>query len=504
MQVVKKYFIPLLLLSIFVFAVLIPISPKYMPYAHRDSGVFLYTGWRITEGDLPYRDVWDHKPPVIFYINALGLLLTNGSRWGVWIIECISLLVTAILGYSLFTKLFDKQTAYINMILYIISLHFLLNGGNITNEYVLPLQMATLLMVLSYGKENKGKIYWVVMGVMAAIAFFTKQTAISLWLAILVYHTIDLIIKQNLKKWVTELIFFALGGGFVTASIVIYFWINGGLIDFINASFKYNYVYASLGMPLVERIKSFSVNFSSLTPSGILILGLIGIVFFIPMLKEKSVINEKYKPVFLIALISLPIEIVFISLSGRGFAHYFIGAIPLISIFSGLTLWLLFKQLSQISGSIKSKNVVAFSLSIMIIFTLYDSYKEVNGSNQSINDSSIVKYIEGITTSDDTIVIWGAEAKDYFFSKRASATKYSYLYPLYTQNYANEERVSGFLDEIIEHNPKIILDTNSSNTPFLTFPIESAEIGTRITWIQNNYYELEPLGDWTVYKRNPE
>jgi hypothetical protein len=82
MHVVKKYFIPLLLLSIFIFAMLIPISPKYMLYTYRDSGVFLYAGWRITEGDIPYRDIWDHKPPVIFYINALGLSLTKGSRWG--------------------------------------------------------------------------------------------------------------------------------------------------------------------------------------------------------------------------------------------------------------------------------------------------------------------------------------------------------------------------------------------------------------------------------------
>ena len=67
--------------------VLLPVSPLNMKFSYSDSGVFLYTGWRILNGELPYRDVWDHKPPIIFYINALGLAIANNSRWGVWLIE---------------------------------------------------------------------------------------------------------------------------------------------------------------------------------------------------------------------------------------------------------------------------------------------------------------------------------------------------------------------------------------------------------------------------------
>ena len=50
----------------------------------RDSGVFLYIGSRILEGEVPYRGIWDHKGPLIYYINALGIALTPGSEYGVW------------------------------------------------------------------------------------------------------------------------------------------------------------------------------------------------------------------------------------------------------------------------------------------------------------------------------------------------------------------------------------------------------------------------------------
>lgn len=52
----------LILLGVILF-VLIPVTPTNMPIASRDSGVFLYSGWRLTNGDIPYLDFWDHKPP---------------------------------------------------------------------------------------------------------------------------------------------------------------------------------------------------------------------------------------------------------------------------------------------------------------------------------------------------------------------------------------------------------------------------------------------------------
>ncbi len=58
--------------------------PNGIKIPNRDSGAFLYIGQRILKGDIPYRDIWDHKPPCIFFINALGLFIGRGAIWGVW------------------------------------------------------------------------------------------------------------------------------------------------------------------------------------------------------------------------------------------------------------------------------------------------------------------------------------------------------------------------------------------------------------------------------------
>ena len=44
-----------------------------------DTVVFAYIAQRMLAGDVLFRDVWDHKGPLIFMLNALGLWLGGGS-----------------------------------------------------------------------------------------------------------------------------------------------------------------------------------------------------------------------------------------------------------------------------------------------------------------------------------------------------------------------------------------------------------------------------------------
>jgi len=58
--------------------------PSYLAPIGRDSGVFLYHGARILAGEVPYRDLWDHKPPGIYYLDAWGSCLAGWAAYGSW------------------------------------------------------------------------------------------------------------------------------------------------------------------------------------------------------------------------------------------------------------------------------------------------------------------------------------------------------------------------------------------------------------------------------------
>ena len=57
-----------------------------------DKEIFTYTGWAISKGLVPYRDFFDHKPPLIFFIYFTGLRL--GGPWGLWILNTLLALFT--------------------------------------------------------------------------------------------------------------------------------------------------------------------------------------------------------------------------------------------------------------------------------------------------------------------------------------------------------------------------------------------------------------------------
>ena len=98
----------------------------------RDAGVFLYIGNQIAEGDIPYRDVWDHKGPLIYYINAVGVALTPGFETGVWLLEAIALLASALGLYWLLKGVFGKLSAALAAAVFFAGLCYSLSRGNYT------------------------------------------------------------------------------------------------------------------------------------------------------------------------------------------------------------------------------------------------------------------------------------------------------------------------------------------------------------------------------------
>ncbi len=78
-----------------IFLVKIQVSPWYVGMGD-DSGLFAYAGKLISEGGLLYQDIWDTKPPGVFYLNALAISLGGSTPWSIWWFELIWFSLTMI------------------------------------------------------------------------------------------------------------------------------------------------------------------------------------------------------------------------------------------------------------------------------------------------------------------------------------------------------------------------------------------------------------------------
>lgn len=50
------------------------------PATATDPAFFQHTGWYILNGGIPYVDVWDVNPPLVFGLTAVLALLSGGDR----------------------------------------------------------------------------------------------------------------------------------------------------------------------------------------------------------------------------------------------------------------------------------------------------------------------------------------------------------------------------------------------------------------------------------------
>ena len=128
----QERIIPILVSFVGTLITLFPSNPNNMTLPSRDSGVFLYVGWRFLRGDIPYRDVWDHKPPLIYFIDALGLSLTPDSLWGVWLLQGVFIFFTFFLLYKLLYEEFGPFAALGGTSAFATGLLTILARGNVT------------------------------------------------------------------------------------------------------------------------------------------------------------------------------------------------------------------------------------------------------------------------------------------------------------------------------------------------------------------------------------
>ena len=88
---------PALALLLWSALVLLPCSgtsPLYAFHDWTDANTYLTMGRGLLAGAVPYRDLFDHKGPLLYAVYALGAALDPGGFAGVFCLQCLSLALT--------------------------------------------------------------------------------------------------------------------------------------------------------------------------------------------------------------------------------------------------------------------------------------------------------------------------------------------------------------------------------------------------------------------------
>ena len=62
-------------------------SPLYPTNDWGDANIYFTIGRGMLEGLVPYRDLLDHKGPLLYFLHAAAALVSDSSFFGVWLWE---------------------------------------------------------------------------------------------------------------------------------------------------------------------------------------------------------------------------------------------------------------------------------------------------------------------------------------------------------------------------------------------------------------------------------
>ena len=468
-----------------------------------DSQIFMYVAQGILEGDVPYLDRWDHKGPLIYLINLVGLVIDD--VWGIWLVEGIFLLATAWLAFTIVKARFGAVAASFAVVIFLIYYGRFVQGGNLTEQYALLFQfLALYLFILTESRGARTKITLSI-GILAALAFLLRPDLVGVWLAIGIYWWIF-----HRDNALSLTLWSALGAMAVFLPVIVIFASVGGLYALWDAVFVFNFIYSDTTFAaradVVLDLWS-SLNFVLLPLIGAWCIGLHHTLRKAP--------SDSLNGLVKLAVILLPMEIILISLPGRQYDHYYLAVLPVLTILIGFFVHMVVKKLHV--------HVSLVSMGLLLIISLYyvpdawedlylEKYLEKYRSENGITTyhewyRHVVEYIRNRTDPDDLILVTHPNPLLYTLSDRGAPSRFSYIRPLTTPGYRNSEVVNEFISDVESKSPSFIIDKRTDdisytpdNTPPDSTPYDDVSVLALLSdFVKEEYQFVQKFGGHLIY-----
>lgn len=266
-------------------------SPLYAFNPWDDANCFFTVGRGIVRGLVPYRDIYEQKGPLLYFIHALAALISSKSFLGVYLIQAINCSIAhycSIKIASLYTQVTSRLmilSVPLMMLLYSVNAYYY---GDSAEEMLLPFFAVTLYIVLKSIKEKTlpGKTETAVIAVGSAWAFWIKYSLCGFFLGAVIIFLVFSIREKQFKKLLKLILVFIIAFFVTAAPILIYFAVNHALGDlftayFYNNIFLYKNVNESIPLTGVIPYSILVTAFKLMDNPYLLVTFLISVVFFI-------------------------------------------------------------------------------------------------------------------------------------------------------------------------------------------------------------------------------
>lgn len=415
-----------------------------------DDQMFGYFGWRILHGATVYLDVWDNKPPGIYWINALGFLLGGDSYAGVIALCVAALIASHICFFIIAASLYYLGSAAVMTALaaFFLTHAYYQCGSNRTETFLVPCELAAVaLYIRGYARDRWWK--WLLAGAFCGGAFLFKQVGLAAWGA-MGLHTIVLVLTREvpLRSGVQRCCLLLGGLLGVLALAAGALAAQGALYEALWATFGFNRAYFATGD---SKFLDLFVNYTMLSWDiwPILVLPILmaiattihgGLWLLRPWLRPPEVVAElrETRPVcprylllfgvwFLVAFWGAMI-------SPHHFRHYIGPMIPPLLLYAGYLVNVIQAE-TRLLKRLQQRAWVTATFVAMGYFAAeafqrnYEEFSKIYVMRYEQNEPAewelVGKAVAALTQPEDTIQCEGYKPGVYLYARRVNACRFT-------------------------------------------------------------------------------
>src|SRR5437867_3594979 len=271
----------------------------------RDSSLFLYVARRVQEGGVPYRDVWDQKPPLIYYLDVIGLALADRGIPGVAAVEFAALFAAAIVGFWALHRTLGLVPALFGVVAWTTAIALILDGGNRPEEYALPFQFGAIAMFLAERRAGTSRWRWPLIGIAAAFALMLKPTVLGMWAAIYLAEAARAWQRRSLRALARPVLLGALGFLSVILPVGAYLVASGAGNDFVDQVIRFNIEYSRSSF--ADRLQALAARVELTLFSGLIPVAVVGwVAAAVQPARSTAAIDAR--PLLLVAVLAFPLD----------------------------------------------------------------------------------------------------------------------------------------------------------------------------------------------------
>ena len=301
-------------------------SPIYPFNNWDDANCFFTVGKSITNNIVMYKDIFEQKGPLLYFIHTLAYLISHTTFIGVYFFELITCFLFLFISYKTLRLFIDSNVIYsIPIIAVIIYSSRALSHGGSAEEFCLPCVALCNYFGIKALKNNENINWknWLVVGVTSGAVLWIKFSLLGFYIGFGIVFAILYIKKRQIKCLFQAFLSLVIGIVAVSLPILLYFIINNAVFDLFEVYFYDNlfiYTVNSTGNILYNFFENLYHGFTSFAANYI--LGIIMIIAGIIYLIIYLLLVRKRHAILIYCVVTILCTFLLIYSGGRDYQYY--------------------------------------------------------------------------------------------------------------------------------------------------------------------------------------